>query len=156
MAEPVVYVNGKRAGSWYYGYAPFKVDITHYIKEGDNRIDVSLNNVDESSRWYPGAGLYRPVTLVTTNKVHLDPWKTIVKTQQITQASPVKAVMSLQTTLAGASKDFRGLLKISLLDNTTGKEKALHDLQIEANHSRVVSGLIIQSCGAQKPQTSIH
>lgn len=131
MAEPVVYVNGKRAGSWAYGYAPFKVDITQYIKKGDNRVDVSLHNVDESSRWYPGAGLYRPVTLIVTNKTHLDPWKTVVKTQRITKVGTTKAVMSFNVALAGASKDFKGSLELSLIDNTTGEKKDMHDLRID-------------------------
>lgn len=131
MAEPVVYVNGKRAGSWAYGYAPFKVDITQYIKKGDNRVDVSLNNVEESSRWYPGAGLYRPVTLIVTNKTHLDPWKTFVKTQRITKVGTTKAVMSFDVALAGASKDFKGSLELSLIDNTTGEKKDMHDLHID-------------------------
>lgn len=131
MAEPVVYVNGKRAGSWAYGYAPFKVDITQYIKKGDNRVDVSLNNVEESSRWYPGAGLYRPVTLIATNKTHLDPWKTFVKTQRITKVGTTKAVMSFDVALAGASKDFKGSLELSLIDNTTGEKKDMHDLRID-------------------------
>lgn len=131
MAEPVVYVNGKRAGSWAYGYAPFKVDITQYIKKGDNRVDVSLNNVEESSRWYPGAGLYRPVTLIVTNKTHLDPWKTVVKTQRIIKVGTTKAVMSFNVALAGASKDFKGSLELSLIDNTTGEKKDMHDLRID-------------------------
>lgn len=131
MAEPVVYVNGKRAGSWAYGYAPFKVDITQYIKKGDNRVDVSLHNVDESSRWYPGAGLYRPVTLIVTNKTHLDPWKTVVKTQRIIKVGTTKAVMSFNVALAGASKDFKGSLELSLIDNTTGEKKDMHDLRID-------------------------
>lgn len=131
MAEPVVYVNGKRAGSWAYGYAPFKVDITQYIKKGDNRVDVSLHNVDESSRWYPGAGLYRPVTLIVTNKTHLDPWKTVIKTQRITKVGTTKAVMSFDVALAGASKDFKGSLELSLIDNTTGEKKDMHDLRID-------------------------
>lgn len=131
MAEPVVYVNGKRVGSWAYGYAPFKVDITHYIYKGDNRVDVSLHNVDESSRWYPGAGLYRPVTLTVTDKVHLDPWKTFVKTQRIIKVGTTKAVMSFDVALAGASKDFKGSLELSLIDNTTGEKKDMHDLRID-------------------------
>lgn len=131
MAEPVVYVNGNRAGSWAYGYAPFKVDITQYIKKGDNRVDVSLHNVDESSRWYPGAGLYRPVTLIVTNKTHLDPWKTFVKTQRIIKVGTTKAVMSFNVALAGASKDFKGSLELSLIDNTTGEKKDMHDLRID-------------------------
>lgn len=131
MAEPVVYVNGKRVVSWAYGYAPFKVDITHYICKGDNRVDVSLHNVDESSRWYPGAGLYRPVTLTVTDKIHLDPWKTVIKTQRITHAGSTKAVMSFNVALAGASKDFKGSLELSLIDNTTGEKKDMHDLRID-------------------------
>ncbi|HBN46510.1 MAG TPA: beta-galactosidase, partial [Prevotella sp.] len=53
MAEPVVYVNGQRAGSWAYGYTPFRVDITPYLHAGDNTLAVSLHNQPESSRWYP-------------------------------------------------------------------------------------------------------
>ncbi len=151
MAEPVVYVNGKRAGSWAYGYTPFKVDITHYVKEGDNRIDVSLNNVDESSRWYPGAGLYRPVTLVTTSKVHLDPWKTVVKTQSITQEGSTKAEMAFDVALAGVSKDFRGSLGLTLVDNTTGEEKALRDLQIEGKSCK--GGFKVDNAKLWSPET---
>lgn len=120
MAEPKVYVNGKLAGQWAYGYTPFRVDITPYIIKGNNRIDVSLHNREESSRWYPGAGLYRPVTLVTTDKIHLDPWKTAIRTKRNIRD---KTVMSLQTTFAGASKDFRGKLKMSVVDKETGEEK---------------------------------
>ena len=120
MAEPKVYVNGKLAGQWAYGYTPFRVDITPYIIKGNNRIDVSLHNREESSRWYPGAGLYRPVTLVTTDKIHLDPWKTAIRTKRNIRD---KTVMSLQTVLAGASKEFRGKLKMSVIDKETGEEK---------------------------------
>lgn len=151
MAEPVVYVNGKRAGSWAYGYTPFKVDITHYVKEGDNRIDVSLNNVDESSRWYPGAGLYRPVTLITTSKVHLDPWKTVVKTQSITQEGSTKAEMAFDVALAGVPKDFRGSLGLTLVDNTTGEEKALRDLQIDGKSCK--GGFKVDNAKLWSPET---
>jgi beta-galactosidase len=130
MAEPKVYVNGKLAGEWTYGYTPFKVDITPYIIKGDNRIVVSLQNREESSRWYPGAGLYRPVTLVTTSKVHLDSWKTIVKTESV--KDHIAAVI-FETTLAGASDNFRGSLKCSLVDNVTGEEKYQGSLPVIGN-----------------------
>lgn len=120
MAEPKVYVNGKLAGEWAYGYTPFKVDITPYIIKGDNRIVVSLQNREESSRWYPGAGLYRPVTLVTTSKVHLDSWKTSIRTQPRIYRD--RALMDFRTILAGASKDFRGKMKMSVVDNETGEK----------------------------------
>ena len=80
MSEPTVFVNGKRAGYWAYGYNAFRLDVTDFVKQGDNIIEVELDNKEESSRWYPGAGLYRPVQLVITPKVHIDPWSTSVRT----------------------------------------------------------------------------
>ncbi len=82
MAEPQVYVNGQLAGEWKYGYSAFNVDITPYVnKDGrPNTVAVRLQNLEESSRWYPGAGLYRPVTLVTTHQRHIMPWGIDVQT----------------------------------------------------------------------------
>ena len=57
MAEPRVYVNGKLAGEWKYGYNAFRVDATPYLKAGANEVKVLLSNLEESSRWCPGAGL---------------------------------------------------------------------------------------------------
>ena len=64
MANPHVYVNGQLAGHWAYGYNAFTLDITPFIKDGENELRVDLENLEESNRWYPGAGIYRPVTLV--------------------------------------------------------------------------------------------
>ncbi len=84
MAEPMVYVNGKLAGEWKYGYTPFIVDITPYVNIGsDNTLAVRLQNVEESSRWYPGAGLYRPVKLIQTGKQAIKEWGVDVITECI-------------------------------------------------------------------------
>ena len=80
MAEPVVFINGQKAGYWAYGYNTFRVDITPFVKVGDNLLEVDLKNVEESSRWYPGAGIYRPVTLLLTQQTHLDDWSIYVRT----------------------------------------------------------------------------
>ena len=77
MSEPTVSVNGQQVGYWAYGYNAFRVDITSFIQYSTATtldLSVDLKNVEESSRWYPGAGLYRPVTLVLTNKAHIDDW----------------------------------------------------------------------------------
>ena len=83
MAEPHVIVNGQEAGYWAYGYNAFRVDVTDFVKPGENTLEVQLQNMEESSRWYPGAGLYRPVTLITTSKTHLDDWSLVVRTIEI-------------------------------------------------------------------------
>jgi len=83
MAEPKVYLNGEFVGEWAYGYNTFRVDISGTMKTGDNLLEVHLKNVEESSRWYPGAGIYRPVTLITTGDDYLDPWATFIRTTSI-------------------------------------------------------------------------
>ena len=75
MSEPAVFLNGQKAGYWAYGYNTFRVDITPYIHEGENLMEVNLKNMEESSRWYPGAGIYRPVTLILTpQETRIDDW----------------------------------------------------------------------------------
>ena len=82
MSEPTVSVNGQQAGYWAYGYNTFRVDITPFIHGGENLLEVDLKNVEESSRWYPGAGIYRPVTLILTpQQARIDDWGITTKTE---------------------------------------------------------------------------
>lgn len=81
MSQPVVKVNGKEAGRWAYGYNAFRIDITPFIQFGkSNLIEVHLNNVEESSRWYPGGGLYRPVSVELYGNENFSTWDTFVRT----------------------------------------------------------------------------
>ena len=86
MADPYVYVNGRLAGHWAYGYNAFIVDVTPFIHtDGSaNTLEVRLENKEESNRWYPGGGIYRPVKLVMTREQNaLDPWGLYVHTLSI-------------------------------------------------------------------------
>ena len=83
MSEPTVWFNGILAGHWAYGYNTFRVDITPFMQAGDNQLEVDLQNVEESSRWYPGAGIYRPVKLILTGHNWIDPWKTFIRTTKL-------------------------------------------------------------------------
>jgi len=94
MAEPNVTVNGQHAGGWAYGYNAFRVDITPFVKAGSNQLEVDLKNLEESSRWYPGAGLYRPVKLILTGKERLYDWGTFVRTIAASQEEATIAVTS--------------------------------------------------------------
>lgn len=86
MACPEIFVNGQSAGEWKYGYASFRVDITPFLKFGEkNTIAVRLDNPPHSSRWYPGAGLYRHVRLTESNPVHLDNWGVFVRTPEVSR-----------------------------------------------------------------------
>jgi beta-galactosidase len=81
MSYAEVWCNGQFAGGWPYGYTSWRLDLTPYIKAGaDNVLAVRLENPPLSSRWYPGAGIYRNVWLVKTAPVHVAQWGTYVTT----------------------------------------------------------------------------
>ncbi|WP_207425606.1 DUF4982 domain-containing protein [Pedobacter sp. SYSU D00535] len=84
MSEPRVYVNGQKVGEWNYGYNYFYFDITNAIQSGKkNTLAVQLSNQGQSSRWYPGAGLYRKVSLIVKNAESIDQWGTYITTPYI-------------------------------------------------------------------------
>jgi len=83
MSNTTVWVNGGYVGEWLYGYSSFRFEISRYLKRGENTIAIRLNNKPESSRWYPGGGIYRNVRLVKTNKTHIAHWGTFVTTPKV-------------------------------------------------------------------------
>ena len=81
MSNARVYINGKEVGYWPYGYNSFYFDITECLHgSGQNTLSVKLDNLPESSRWYPGAGIYRNVHLIVTDEVRIPMWGTRVET----------------------------------------------------------------------------
>ncbi len=100
MSEARVYVNGHEVCFWPYGYSPFHCDVTSYLnKSGSNVLAVRLENLPFSSRWYPGAGLYRNVHLICTSaKAHIPVWGTFVSTPSVHKdMASVSLAISLQS-----------------------------------------------------------
>jgi beta-galactosidase len=86
MAFPKVYINGHLAGEWDYGYTSLRVDATPYIKFGaPNEVAIRVDTTKHGTRWYPGAGIYRKVTLTTLDSIHLAHWGTYITTPSITE-----------------------------------------------------------------------
>ena len=101
MSHARVYVNGKEVGYWPYGYNTFAFDITFFVRPGEaNTLAIRLENKHESSRWYPGAGLYRNVHLTFTSPVYVPLWGTQIQTPTI-EAS--RAYVDVRTRIAGTS-----------------------------------------------------
>ena len=84
MSNPEVYINGQKAGEWHNGYNTFFLNITPYVKAKNNTLAVRLNNLTQMSRWYPGAGLYRNVHIITKNKTHIPIWGIQITTPEVT------------------------------------------------------------------------
>ena len=101
MSHARVYVNGKEVGYWPYGYNTFAFDITSFVRPGEaNTLAVRLENKHESSRWYPGAGLYRNVHLTFTSPVYVPLWGTQIQTPTIETS---RAYVDVRTRIAGTS-----------------------------------------------------
>ena len=120
MSEARVYVNGNFAGEWPYGYNSFHFDITDALNDGLNTIRVELENREQSSRWYPGAGLYRKVRLIETDIVHVPVWGVNVSTPHVSAA---EATISVRTEMAGLAEGNMVTLETVLLD-PSGREVA--------------------------------
>lgn len=103
MSEARVLVNGKEACFWSCGYNSFYCDVTSLVNEDgkNNTLAVRLENRPQSSRWYPGAGLYRNVHVVTTEKIHVPVWGTQITTPYVKDEY---ASVCLRTTILNAEK----------------------------------------------------
>lgn len=119
MSQPVVKVNGKEAGRWAYGYNAFRIDITPYVQFGGkkNLVEVHLNNVEESSRWYPGGGLYRPVSVELYGNENFSTWDTFVRTLKADKQEAEVEVNALLEGKIGKS----GKTVVALLDEAGTK-----------------------------------
>ncbi len=133
MSEARVYVNGQEACFWPFGYNSFHVDVTPYLnQEGKgNVLAVRLENRPQSSRWYPGAGLYRNVRLVVTEPMHVPVWGTQLTTPHVSEEY---ASVCLKTTVEGAG-DKPVRIVTDILD-AEGRVVATKDDTRKINHGR--------------------
>ena len=138
MSEPRVYVNGNKVGEWNYGYSYFYFDITPYISaEGMNTLAVQLTNRELSSRWYPGAGLYRKVQIVVKNEESIDQWGTFITTPFIDKEL---AKVNIKTKISGQG--------VRLLTHILDAEG---DTVAQNNSQEIFGGEIEQNIGVLKP-----
>jgi beta-galactosidase len=145
MSYSTVWLNGQLVGGWPYGYASWRLDLTPFAKPGEeNELVFRLDNPPDSSRWYPGGGIYRNVWLVKTAPVHVAHWGTYLTTPSV---SPTAAIVDLKVTVDNNSKqpaDVAVTTRIFRLDangDRTGNavaQIAPSDLQIPANGSASV------------------
>lgn len=84
MSNARVTLNGKEVAFWPYGYNSFTVNTDGIVRPGSNDLVVELENKERASRWYPGAGLYRNVHVINTDRVHIPVWGTYITTPKIT------------------------------------------------------------------------
>ena len=146
MSQPTVYVNGKVAGYWAYGYNAFRLDVTRLVRPGRNQMRVLLRNQEESSRWYPGAGIYRPVHLVLSAATHIDDWSLFARTTRLD-----KGRAEVQVDLQVASPRPTDKCSLSLTD-AEGREVATAKAVAVSPDGRVHVGLRVPDARLWSPE----
>jgi len=140
MSYAMVWINGKLVGGWPYGYASWRVDLTpHLIPGGKNQLAIRLDNPNNSSRWYPGGGLYRNVWLTKTAAVHIGQSGTYVTTPEV---SKEHATIKLALQVDNRSKK---IAKISASTeifamNSAGKIDAVAAANMTTNQQDIIAG----------------
>ena len=122
MSYAMVWINGRLAGGWPNGYASWRVDLTPYLIPGkENQLAIRLDNPLNSSRWYPGGGIYRNVWLTKVAPIHVGQWGTFVKTTHVSEKS---AVVNLDVKIDNkSSKDKTLIVKTAIyLSDREGKK----------------------------------
>lgn len=146
MSQPQVYVNGIRVAEWKLGYNSFFADLAGCLKDGENVLAVRLENLPQSSRWYPGAGLFRNVHLIQTEKVHIPVWGVCVTTPQITRD---KAEVKVSIAVENAD---RALRVCTVIRDEAGRKVATAEQRTHAAVDTVVCRLQVDAPQLWSPE----
>lgn len=154
MSYPKVFINGKEAGHWAYGYNSFSIDVTSFLEAGkDNELAVRLENLPEASRWYPGAGLYRNVHLIITDEVHIPVWGTYITTPEINSAF---AKVSLKTKVEGGDGLVNPVSVITEIRDAAGKRiSGGTAILTETDQGEVNQELVVKNPVLWSPETPV-
>ncbi|KAL4810609.1 glycoside hydrolase superfamily [Aspergillus unguis] len=102
MSYPIVWLNGHLVGGWPYGYNSWQLDLSPYVRQGSNQLAIRVENpAGDSSRWYPGSGIYRNVWLTTVDPTHVAHSGTFVSTKNVTKG---KATIDIQVQIDSTDK----------------------------------------------------
>jgi beta-galactosidase len=127
MSHSKVYCNGKYVDSWPYGYASFAFDLTGFVNPGENQLAVSIDNKPHSSRWYPGAGIFRNVRLGTMNPIHIAHWGTYITTPEISEKN---ALVKIETKIENHITESTALVETQILKDGVAVTSAISEVKI--------------------------
>ncbi|HWB94451.1 MAG TPA: beta-galactosidase GalB [Puia sp.] len=148
MSYAMVWLNGHLVGGWPYGYNSWALDLTPYVRwGGDNQLAIRLDNPANSSRWYPGAGLYRHVWIEKVDPVHVARWGTFVTSKHVTAASAEVALQVKIENRGARDRAVKVVTEIFFAGSKVGKFAPL-TVSVKAGEEQEVGNSVI----LQKPR----
>lgn len=148
MSNAHVKVNGKEVAFWPYGYNSFYVNVDDAVVPGSNDLEVSLENFEKASRWYPGAGLYRNVHVVNTSRLHIPTWGTYVTTPRVGKDY---ASVKLEMKIDGATKKEKVDVNTVILD-PKGRTVATDNSIYHANGQDFTQNFLVNAPDLWSPE----
>jgi beta-galactosidase len=126
MSYAIVWCNGNLVGGWPYGYNSFRLDLTPFVKSGqDNQIAIRIDNPTNSARWYPGAGIYRNVWITKVNPVQIAHWGTFITTKNISAASATVDLALQIENKSSTDKAVKVITEIYVLDEKLNRKSKI-------------------------------
>lgn len=149
MSNARVLVNGREVAQWPYGYNSFHADVTRAVRPGSNDMVVELENFERASRWYPGAGLYRNVHVVNTDRVHIPVWGTYITTPDVSaDNASVRLEMEIEGVPAGKTIEV-----VTDIVDPAGKTVATNRAPYVAHGQRHFQNFLVSSPSLWSPET---
>lgn len=149
MSNAHVKVNGKEVAYWPYGYDSFYADVSDAVVPGDNEMVVELENFERASRWYPGAGLYRNVHVINTDRVHIPVWGTYVTTPHVSsKEASVRLEMEIEGVKKGENVDV-----VTEIISPDGKVAATNKSRYVAHGQNFVQNFIVSDPDLWSPES---
>lgn len=139
-----IYINDKEAGGNKYGYSSFRLDISDYIINGENKILIKVDNsIAPVDRWYSGCGIYRTVKFIDVNERHFSEQEIIVKTQ----LNENNAIININT---GVSEKVQATIRaLGIVKTIYTTKKTLNIISTEVGNNQVqlhIENPILWSC----------
>ena len=142
MKNAQVWLNGRKVGKWPYGYSSFYFELTPHLNyEKSNVIAVRCDNQAESSRWYPGSGIYRNVWLTVVEPLHVAHWGTYVTTPKVSDS---RATVKIQTLIENQTSKKRDVVIETTIIDTGGRKVAANETsgKIGANGNKKLDQML--------------
>lgn len=125
LSYAIVWLNGNLVGGWPYGYNSFCLDLTPYLKPGnDNQLAIRVDNPPDSARWYPGGGIYRNVWLTKVSPTHIGQSGTYIISKDVSSKSAILDLIVQVETKANASQKIDVVTDVHIFDSVTGRTGA--------------------------------
>jgi len=153
MSYAMVWLNENLVGGWPYGYNSWRLDLTPFIVPGGkNQLAIRVDNPNNSSRWYPGGGIYRNVWLTKVNPIHVGQYGTYITTKNVSKTS---ATINLEVTIDNKSKKNANIEVITriypldakgkIIGNTIGNFNTLNSNIAAGKSDKVESSILIEN-----------